>query len=89
MTSTDKIAHIQKDSPELLTLLSEFQKHLQKLHTHAQTYTEAHAQTLTHNGVSFYELKFHLMLQYCINICFYLLLKSEGKRVHMHPVVSV
>lgn len=32
----------------------------------------------TSKGISYLELKFHLMLSYCTHICFYLLLKSEG-----------
>jgi len=89
LSAADKLSYIQRDSPELLALLSEFQEQLKQLHTHTQSYTHAHAKTSTENGVSFYELKFHLMLQYCINISFYLLLKAEGKQVHMHPVVSI
>ncbi len=35
----------------------------------------------TSNGVSFLEVQFHLMLSYCINIAFYLMLKAKGEQV--------
>jgi len=39
-------------------------------------------------GVSYLELKYHLMLNYCSNISFYLLLKAEGCSVKDHPVID-
>lgn len=45
------------------------------------------AELPTSPGVSYLEAKFHLLLSYCINICFYLLRKSEGKNVQDHPVI--
>ena len=41
----------------------------------------------TAEGISYLDAKHLLMLSYCINIVFYLLLKSEGKPVRDHPVV--
>lgn len=39
-------------------------------------------------GVNYFELKKVLLLSYCQAITFYLLLKSEGKPVHEHPVMA-
>ena len=41
----------------------------------------------TAEGISYLDAKHLLMLSYCINIVFYLLLKAEGKPVRDHPVV--
>ena len=42
----------------------------------------------TDKGLSFLEAKYHLLLNYCANIGFYVLLKAEGKPVKDHPVVD-
>jgi U3 small nucleolar RNA-associated protein 3 len=39
-------------------------------------------------GVSFLELKLQLLLSYCVNISFYLLLKAQGRPVREHPVID-
>ena len=41
----------------------------------------------TAEGVSYLEAKHLLLLHYCINIVFYLLLKAEGRPVRDHPVI--
>lgn len=38
-------------------------------------------------GLSYLEVKHHLLLQYCMCIVFYLMLKLEGKPVKDHPVI--
>ncbi len=42
----------------------------------------------TAEGVSYLETKNLLLLQYCMHLMFYLLLKSEGKPVKQHPVIA-
>ena len=34
------------------------------------------------------EVKFNLLLSYCINIIFYLLLKNQGRSIKDHPVIK-
>lgn len=41
----------------------------------------------TAEGVSYLEAKHLLLLSYCTNIVFYLLLKAEGRPVRDHPVI--
>ena len=38
--------------------------------------------------VAYLEVKFQLLLAYCINVCFYLALKCEGASVKAHPVMK-
>jgi hypothetical protein len=41
----------------------------------------------TEKGVSYLEVKHQLLLSYCMNMVFYLLMKVEGKSVRDHPVL--
>jgi hypothetical protein len=45
-------------------------------------------QLATAEGVSYLEAKHMLLLSYCTNIVFYLLLKAEGRPVRTHPVIG-
>lgn len=45
-------------------------------------------QLATAEGVSYLEAKHLLLLSYCTNIVFYLLLKAEGRPVRTHPVIG-
>jgi len=42
----------------------------------------------TSKGVSYLEVKNQLLLNYCMNLCFYLALKASGRRVKDHPVIT-
>ena len=42
----------------------------------------------TKEGMSYLEVKHLLLLQYCMHLLFYLLLKAEGRPVADHPVIS-
>ena len=78
------------DSPELLGLLEDLRSQSSDLSTQiAPILQEVEAGLLpTSDGVSYLEVKSHLMLTYLINLTFYLLLKAEGKSVKDHPVIS-
>jgi hypothetical protein len=47
----------------------------------------SHHSFLNHIGMSLLDVKFQLMVNYCSNVAFYLLLKAEGRRVADHPVI--
>lgn len=40
------------------------------------------------SGIEFLEVKYHLLLDYCMNLNFYSLLKTKGVSVKNHPVIE-
>lgn len=78
------------DSPELLKLLETFREKVVELKEQVEPVVRvAQAAALPQSeGMSYLEVKYHLLLSYCINICFYLLRKAEGKSVKDHPVIG-
>lgn len=90
LTRQEKMEMIQKDSPELLLLLDSFNANMQEIRDRLAPLIErARAQHIpTSKGMSYLETKYHLLLNYCTNICFYLLLKAEGQSVKNHPVIE-
>ena len=42
----------------------------------------------TSAGVSFLEVKLHTMLNYIMNVCYYLVMKAEGRSISQHPVIQ-
>lgn len=90
LSRQEKMEMIQKDSPELLLLLDSFNANMQEIRDRLAPLIErARAQHIpTSKGMSYLETKYHLLLNYCTNICFYLLLKAEGQSVKNHPVIE-
>lgn len=41
----------------------------------------------TSNGISYLDSKYHLLLNYCIHLCLFILMKLEGKKVNEHPLI--
>lgn len=77
-------------SPELAALLADMQSKVQEVRETIQPLLEKvrNHEIATSSGISFLELKNHLLLSYCLNVNFYLLLKAEGKSVKDHPVID-
>jgi len=81
---------LKNDSPELFQLLDDFKENLSLLKSKILPLLQKvkSGELPTSKGISFLELKFHLLLSYCVNISYYLLLKAEGKQVKEHPVID-
>jgi U3 small nucleolar RNA-associated protein 3 len=92
LSKNDKIKQVIADSPELLSLLDEYTARMKELRKEVQPLLERarnqDPSLQTSEGISFLQLRFQLLLSYCIHIAFYLLLKAEGKDVKDHPVVK-
>lgn len=99
LTKDEKVRQVIADSPELLALLDEYTTRVKELRVEVQPLLErvraaaaagvAGATDLaTKDGISFLELKHQLLVSYCVNLAFYLLLRTEGRSVASHPVVK-
>jgi hypothetical protein len=78
------------DAPELLSLLDELKACLAEVRSRVgPLLREVSAGGLaTAAGLSYLEAKHLLLLQYCMCIVAYLMLKAEGRSVKDHPVIG-
>ncbi|CAJ1029646.1 putative Sas10/Utp3/C1D family/Sas10 C-terminal domain containing protein [Leishmania shawi] len=92
LTTAERLVMLKKESPELLKLLADLKTYMAEVKTLAQPLHkllyERKVSASDKNLVSFLETKVQLMLSYCMHVTFYLLLKSEGRRVAGHPVID-
>lgn len=93
LSNSERLRILQKESPELLKMLSDLREYLDEIKSLAKPLHELlHEQKFVSDGdknlVSFLETKVQLMLSYCIHVFFYLLLKLEGKKIADHPVLD-
>ena len=81
---------MKADAPELLTLLSDFQDTMREARTRVAPVLSAarQRQLPTDGGIAFLQVKMQLMLSYCTNLAFYLMLKAQGRAVRSHPVID-
>ena len=77
-------------SPELEALLADMKEKAKEVRDVLNPLLERvrRGDIVTSEGISFLELRNHLLLNYCLNLNFYLLLKAEGRPVEDHPVVE-
>ncbi|ORC89737.1 U3 small nucleolar RNA-associated protein 3 [Trypanosoma theileri] len=92
LSSSERMAIVQKESPEMIKMLEEMKQYLAEVKELAKPLQELLFQRrlsdADRNLVQFLETKVQLMLSYCMHVTFYLLLKTEGKKVAGHPVID-
>ncbi|KAG5474306.1 hypothetical protein LSCM1_03086 [Leishmania martiniquensis] len=92
LTTAERLAVLKKESPELQRLLMDLKAFMAEVKTLAQPLHELlyerKVPASDKHLVSFLETKVQLMLSYCMHVTFYLLLKSEGRKVAGHPVID-
>src|SRR5690606_11520412 len=79
-----------RDSPELIESAEELKQKIKTIqeHLHPLLSKVKSKQLATADGLSYLEVKFHLLLSYCIDIVFYMMRKAAGKPVKDHPVIK-
>ena len=77
------------EAEEVRALALELQKTLVEVQTNVEPIVKSakRGEYLTEEGISYLDTKYILLLSYCVNLVFYLLMKSEGKSIKDHPVV--
>ncbi|KGL72584.1 Something about silencing protein 10, partial [Tinamus guttatus] len=81
---------LKQESPELLQLIEDFEVKLMELKDELQPLLQMvkNGTIPQGKGSRYLQTKFHLYLNYCANISFYLVLKSKRMLVHSHPVIE-
>ncbi len=77
------------EAEEVRALVEELQKMLAEVETNVEPLVQSakRGEYLTEEGISYLDTKYILLLSYCLNLVFYLLMKAEGKSIKDHPVV--
>eukprot|EP00879_Flechtneria_rotunda_P011823 GHRR01012350.1.p1 GENE.GHRR01012350.1~~GHRR01012350.1.p1 ORF type:complete len:590 (+),score=268.47 GHRR01012350.1:166-1935(+) len=90
LTAEEQVAVVMADAPELLSLLDELQACLTEVRGRIGPLLRevAGGGLATTAGLSYLEAKHLMLLQYCMCIVAYLMLKAEGKSVKDHPVIG-
>lgn len=94
MSKAQKLELIAENSPELLTIVSELRERVDELQSRITPVKALVQKLLTESEmpvdddlVDYLEVKQQLLLSYCVNVTFYLYMKSLGKSVRNHPVM--
>ncbi|NXI80230.1 SAS10 protein, partial [Rhipidura dahli] len=90
LSKKEQLKLLKQESPELLQLMEDFEVKLMEikdeLHPLLQMVRDG---TIPQGkGSRYLQTKYHLYLNYCANISFYLVLKSKRMPVHSHPVID-
>ncbi|KAI5748808.1 hypothetical protein M8J76_002111 [Diaphorina citri] len=89
MSKKEKLQLLEKESPEFQGLVNDFKELMKDVRLHLlpviQLLEKGKIPPCT-AGDSV-RLRFELILNYCTNICFYLLLKLKRQSVNQHPVI--
>ncbi|XP_067413131.1 something about silencing protein 10 [Emydura macquarii macquarii] len=90
LSRKEQLKLLQQESPELLQLIQDFEAKLTELKDELDPLMH-----MVRNGIipkgkgsRYLQTKYHLYLNYCTNISFYLVLKSKRIPVQGHPVIE-
>ena len=95
MTKDQKLAMITADSPELLSLVEELKEKISELkhkiipirELEKKLQDETKTSGIDDDIIHYLDVKNQMLIAYCLNLCFYLAMRCEGKSVKDHPVM--
>ncbi|XP_004622287.2 something about silencing protein 10 [Sorex araneus] len=90
VSAKEKLKMLQKESPELLELIEDLKVKLAEVKDELEPLLQLVEQGVipSGKGSQYLRTKYHLYLNYCSNISFYLILKARRAPVHGHPVIE-
>ena len=93
LTKSQRLDMIRLEAPEMLGLVDELNERVFELKNRILPVADcikkaSKLKPVDDDLAKYLEVKQQLLLSYCINTVFYLLLKSEGKSVKCHPVMK-
>ncbi|XP_054846094.1 something about silencing protein 10 [Eublepharis macularius] len=90
LSKKEQLKLLKKESPELLELIQDFEAKLRELRDELEPLMQMVKDGIIPQGKGsqYLQTKYHLYLNYCCNISFYLVLKAKRIPVHGHPVIE-
>jgi U3 small nucleolar RNA-associated protein 3 len=90
LADSEKLAFLKKESPELLNIIKELKTNLKEVKHRFLPLVSYFKNRKGENkeGQKYIELKFNLLMSYCMSLSFYILLNIQGKSVKDHPVIK-
>ncbi|XP_077157261.1 something about silencing protein 10 [Paroedura picta] len=90
LSKKEQLKLLKKESPELLELIQDFEAKLVELRDELEPLVQMVRDGIIPQGKGsqYLQTKYHLYLNYCCNISFYLVLKAKRIPVHGHPVIE-
>ncbi|XP_012350804.2 something about silencing protein 10 [Apis florea] len=90
LSKRQKQAIMQKESPEFMVLVNDFKDYMTEAKDLLAPFLKLVKNGIMPNcpAVSLIRIKYHLLLNYCINISFYLMLKAKRLPISTHPVIK-
>ncbi|NXD03112.1 SAS10 protein, partial [Certhia familiaris] len=90
LSKKEQLKLLKQESPELLQLMEDFEVKLMEIKDDLYPLLQmVRDGTIPQGkGSRYLQIKYHLYLNYCANISFYLVLKAKRMPVHSHPVIE-
>ncbi|XP_039206260.1 something about silencing protein 10 [Crotalus tigris] len=90
LSKKEQLKLLRKESPELLELIQDFEAKVVELRDELEPLVQMIGDGVIPEGKGsqYLQTKYHLYLNYCCNISFYLVLKAKRIPVHDHPVIE-
>ncbi|NWR66073.1 SAS10 protein, partial [Bucorvus abyssinicus] len=90
LSKKEQLKLLKQESPELLQLIEDLEVKLMELkdELHPLLQMVRNGTIPQGKGSRYLQTKYHLYLNYCANISFYLVLKAKRLPVHSHPVIE-